>query len=68
MKLAIRLLQDALKEQRDLITAISAEISTDAIIGTGELGNIYLPVTVAASDKLAELKRAIEILEDELNS
>jgi len=68
MKLAINILQDALKEQHDLLTAISAEICTDAIIGTGELGNIYLPVTVAARGKLAELKRAIEILEDELNS
>lgn len=62
MKFALSILQVALKEQFDLLTAIHAEICTDAIIGTGELGLIYLPVTVAARDKLAELQQAIKLL------
>ncbi len=68
MKLAIIILQVELKKQRDLLTAIQAEVAMIGIFGTEDLGLIYLSVSAATSDNMAELKQAIEILKDELSS
>jgi len=68
MNYALCKLHEAATVQRNLLTACNAEIATDNLIGSGELGLIYLPVRATASHKLAELEQAIEILKDELSS
>lgn len=68
MKLALAILKDELKALDNLLSASMAEIQADNITGSMLLGETYAPMIAKTQDARQELKRAIEILNDELNS
>ena len=68
MNLAIEILNDELKALDNLLGASMAEIQADSISGSTLLAETYAPMIAKTQDLKAELKQAIELLKEELNS